>query len=37
MKVIDRVVFAAFGFLCMTIAACSKVETDPYSERASPG
>lgn len=34
MKVIDRVVFAAFGFLCMTIAACSKVETDPYSDYA---
>lgn len=27
MKAIDRVTFAAFGFLCMTIATCTKVET----------
>ena len=32
MKAIDRVTFAAFGFLCMTIATCTKVETAPYAD-----
>ena len=34
MKAIDRIAIVAFGFLCMTIAACTKVETDSYSDYA---
>lgn len=34
MKAIDRIAIVAFGFLCMTIAACTKVETNPYSDYA---
>ena len=34
MKAINRVVFAALGFLCLAFAACTKVETDSYSDYA---
>lgn len=34
MKAIDRIAIVAFGFLCMTIAACTKVEIDSYSDYA---
>ena len=33
MKAINRVVFAALGFLCLAFAACTKVETDSYSDK----
>ena len=34
MKAINRVVFAALGFLCLAFVACTKVETDSYSDYA---
>ena len=34
MKAIERVVFAALGFLCLAFVACTKVEKDPYSDYA---
>ena len=34
MKAINRVVFAALGFLCVAFATCTKVETDSYSDYA---
>ena len=34
MKAINRVVFAALGFLCLAFAACTKVEIDSYSDYA---
>ena len=34
MKAIDRIAIVVFGSMCMTIAACTKVETDSYSDYA---
>ena len=32
MKRIDKVIIAVLGVLCLGFAACSKVETNPYSD-----
>ena len=32
MKRIDKVVLAVFGILCLMCVACTKEETDPYSD-----